>query len=254
MTDAAALWDLSVRDIVEDLSAHASLGRVQEWPGAIGILDSPIPFPCYVHGVEADLALILEQLLRSRPVPKLHVVADHPDLALVEAAGWVAEQRVTQMVLTELHRVRHCPPVPGVSYERLAIPQGIPAFYAGMTAGFGEELGDAEEELPREVIVTQGIWLFVARDGQGQVIGTAGARRRGQGANLFAISVVPEHRGRGIGGALTALASQAMLDAGACSVQLHATEAGHGVYERTGFATAGAWLFYRPATGTPATE
>lgn len=251
MTD---LWAMAVNDILEDLRAHVAEpgGTLLERPGVMGLLDSPIPFPCYVHTVDADLPGILPLLEACRPVPRLHVVDGHPALGLLADRVWPLEQRVRQMVLQTGDHLPddECPA--DVVLGAAPIPQGIPAFHAAMAAGFGDDLEDAERELPAEVITSQGICLFVARDQGGRIIGTAGARRRGRGANLFAISVVPEHRGRGIGGALTVRASRAMFEAGAQSVQLHATEAGHRVYERAGFEVAGRWSCYRPPVTGPA--
>ena len=250
MREAAELWAIAIGDIEDDLrSRHVELGgRLVESPGMIGLLNSPIPYPCYVHADEADLRNVLPRLLNSRPVPRVHLISSHPDRDLLEESGWQVQQEVTQMVLPRSAASSTCPSIDGVTFEELEIPEGIASFYAGMTAGFGDALGDAEEELPREVIATQGIHLFVARDDADQVIGTAGARRRSGGANLFAISVVPGHRDRGIGSALTALASLAMFETGACSIQLYATEEGHRVYERAGFGVAGHWAFYRPTS------
>jgi len=115
-----------------------------------------------------------------------------------------------------------------------------------MDIGFEAQPGSAVGWLPPEVIGAYGIGAFVARQGSDDVIGTAAWRRRARGAQLFAISVHPDHRKRGLGGALTTVAAEAALRSGVDFVQLQATDAGYHVYERAGFGRAGGWVFYRP--------
>lgn len=239
---------MAVGDIRDDLRQRAPGlgGTLLDEPGVIGMLSPAIPFPCYVYDAAADLAAVMPRLLASSPVPRVHITEAHPGRDQLEGAGWDLDQCVTQMVLPLAQRFGPAPDVPGVELERVVVPDGIEEFHAAMSAGFGDALDHPEAEVPRDVILSQGIRLFVARDENGAILGTAGARRRSRGATLFAISVLPKARGRGIGSALTTRATEEMFDAGASSVQLQATVAGHSVYEHAGFGMAGRWVFYRP--------
>lgn len=57
----------------------------------------------------------------------------------------------------------------------------------------------------------------------------------GRTAGLYDVAVLPGHRGRGLGTAVTAALVDAARDAGCTEAVLHATELGVGVYERLGF-------------------
>jgi ribosomal protein S18 acetylase RimI-like enzyme len=237
------LWDLAVTEILGTVAgSHDRFGgRLVELPGASGVVGSEIPIPCWVHDRDADLRGVLDALAAGGEPGPVHIVDDHPDQALLLRAGWELDERVTEMVLLER-------PATGphtVRVERVAVPDGVDALYAAMARGFEVSPEEPEAWLPRQATEVEGVQLFLARGPDGEAIGTAGLRRRVRGAGLFAISVPPEHRGRGIGEALTRHAAQAAFDHGAELVQLQASPDGYGVYARVGFQPAGRWAFYR---------
>ena len=249
------LWRLAVDDIVADTRAAYERfgGELIERPGVIGIVNSRIPRDCWIYEPDVELDDLLRQLAASSPRPQVNLVAAHSGHALVEAAGWVVDEHTTQMVLPTADALVGVDAPPGVRIEPVIVPNGIDELHAAMDAGFEAKPGSAVGWLPREVIVTYQIGLFVARQPTGDVIGTAGWRRRARGAQLFAISVHPDHRRLGLGGALTTVAAEAALASGLDFVQLQATDAGYHVYERAGFGRAGGWTFYRPDDAGAAT-
>lgn len=242
------LWESAVADVIATARQTYDKygGELFERPGVIGVVNSRILIDCWVYGDDVDLGPVLAYLKTTAPWPNLNVVMSHPDLALVEKAGWIIEEQATQMVLPRRDALVAVEPPPGVRIEPVVVPDGIAEFHAAMNVGFGGSPGDAESWLPTEVILTSGPGLYVARDENAAVVGTAAWRRRVRSGSLFAISVPPAHRGRGIGGALTTAASAAAFDSGVEFVQLQATAAGHHVYERAGFRVAGVWMFHRP--------
>ncbi len=82
----------------------------------------------------------------------------------------------------------------------------------------------------------------------GRLVGAAAASCHGQAGWVGHMVVAPEHRGRGIGGRLTAEAVQVLRSAGCATVLLAATPLGQPVYRRLGFVVDG---WYRVFTGEP---
>lgn len=81
--------------------------------------------------------------------------------------------------------------------------------------------------------------VFLAEE-DGVALGTGAALRMGTTGWIGGVCVVPEARGRGLGGAITAAAVEWLRDRGAATVLLYATALGQPVYERLGFVTDGA--------------
>ena len=79
---------------------------------------------------------------------------------------------------------------------------------------------------------------LVALDGR-RVVGTCRVLLENGVARLGRMAVDPEHRGRGVGGALLSEADGAMLDAGAQRIRLHAQTTSRGVYDRAGYEPRG---------------
>jgi len=236
------LWGLAVRAILATVvEGHGRFGgHLVELPGAAGVVGSAIPIPCWVHDPTADLRAVIDALAAAGEPGPVHIVAEHPQQNLLVNEGWKLEERVTEMVLLDR-------PEPGpypVSIDRVEVPSGLDEFYAAMARGFEVSGNEPETWLPRPAAAVDGVNLFLARDDDGHVIGTAGMRRRGPGAGLFAISVPPALRGRGLGEALTRHASAFAFDLGAEHVQLQASPDGYSVYERVGFRPVGRWVFY----------
>jgi GNAT superfamily N-acetyltransferase len=75
---------------------------------------------------------------------------------------------------------------------------------------------------------------LIARVG-GEVVGTGVATKYGRSGWIGHVFVRPDHRGRGLGTALTAAALAWLQAAGCESILLAATDAGRHLYERLGF-------------------
>jgi GNAT superfamily N-acetyltransferase len=238
------LWQLAVDELRTSTRTFAETfgGELLLLPGVSGVLHGAVPLPCWVYDVTADLRAVVHRCAGT--ATPLHVIADHPDQDVLREAGWHFADAVTEMVL--LSSAGAGPPAPaGVVVEGVRL-EGLDEFYAAMAVGFETSPDAPERWLPRAAGRTDGVQLLLARDRDGRAVGTAGLRRRGRGASLFAISVPPSLRGRGIGAALTAHAARAAFDLGAELVQLQASAAGLPVYERAGFRAAGHWAFYEP--------
>jgi GNAT superfamily N-acetyltransferase len=239
------LWRVAVEELrlSSQVGAETFGGHLFELPGVVGVLGGSLPLPCWVYEPTADLEAVAARFAGSGSA--VHVVADHPDQELLLGGGWQVAEALTEMVLVPPLGEQPAAP-PGVVIEHVQVPEGVAEFYATMARGFEAAESAPEMWLPRAATETQGVQLLLARDQRRAPVGTAGLRRRGRGASLFAISVPPSHRGRGIGTALTARAAQAAFGRGAELVQLQASAAGLPVYERAGFRAAGDWVFYEP--------
>lgn len=75
---------------------------------------------------------------------------------------------------------------------------------------------------------------YLARDGETPVAASVVVTSHGV-AGIFAVATLPESRGRGIGGAITAVPLHAARDAGYRVGVLQASERGYPVYRRLGF-------------------
>ena len=91
-------------------------------------------------------------------------------------------------------------------------------------------------------------FAFVARTDRGEIVGKAWCAmiprvpRPGQmgrySADIQSVFVVPEHRGRGLGSALVAAATDHALGRGAARVVVHSSRRAVQVYERLGFVSS----------------
>jgi GNAT superfamily N-acetyltransferase len=94
---------------------------------------------------------------------------------------------------------------------------------------------------------------FVA-EVDGAIAGTAVATANGHAGWIGTVFVAPGSRGRGIGGALTDAAIEALVDAGCGTLVLVATEEGRPMYERRGFVVETSYLILEAdGTGSDAT-
>jgi GNAT superfamily N-acetyltransferase len=89
---------------------------------------------------------------------------------------------------------------------------------------------------------------LVARDGDGQVVGTAVATRYPKSGWIGHVFVRPDHRGQGLGTILTEAAIRHLRTAGCETLLLASTDAGRHLYERLGFVVEGS---YRELRGRP---
>ena len=94
---------------------------------------------------------------------------------------------------------------------------------------------------------TTELWLGL-RDAGGALIAVGGMQRLASGApHLAGIVVATAHRGRGLGGAVTAaLTRRALLDSGVCTLGMYSDNAtARNLYHRLGYCTAYAWASRR---------
>ncbi len=94
---------------------------------------------------------------------------------------------------------------------------------------------------------TTELWLGL-RDREGELIAVGGMQRLASGApHLAGIVVATPHRGRGLGGAVTAaLTRRALDDSGVCTLGMYSDNAtARGMYHRLGYCTAYAWASRR---------
>jgi len=110
-----------------------------------------------------------------------------------------------------------------------------PAAAAVVAGGWGDR-GSFFEFVAR----AQGCRPFVAED-RGTIVGTGVATINGPVGWVGTIFVSPEHRGHGLGMALTQAVAQALEAAGCRSLVLVATQQGRPMYERIGFAVQTAY-------------
>jgi ribosomal protein S18 acetylase RimI-like enzyme len=76
---------------------------------------------------------------------------------------------------------------------------------------------------------------FLARDGQGRVVGTSVATRYANTGWIGHVFVRPEVRGHGLGTRMTSVAMDVLQRAGCPTILLVATDLGRPIYERMGF-------------------
>lgn len=177
--------------------------------------------------------------------PRLEVVeACWPGLVpALERHGFVVEHRLLGLACAPGGLVG-APPPPGVTLEpvlraadgalvREFLDLGISVFADEEPAEPWEPTGDADVAVFREA----GAEGVIARDPQGGAIGRAAWIRPQLGvAEIVGVGVVPEHRRRGIAGAMTAAASAAAFAAGADLAFLTPGSDGAArVYARAGF-------------------
>ena len=174
--------------------------------------------------------------------------------AVVEDQGWTLSERVPIMVVTP--EALTLPPAPdGLSIERLGAdtPEDmIRRFWQAQDEAFVDE---PNEELTPELLAR---WRERAADSfhfaavlGDDVIGTAIAMRVVSGVSeVVGVATVPEHRRRGIAGAVTGAAVAAAFAGGAQVAFLSAADAGaERIYARAGFRLAG---WQRGYDGPPA--
>ena len=76
---------------------------------------------------------------------------------------------------------------------------------------------------------------FLARDGEGRVVGTSVATRYANTGWIGHVFVRPEFRGHGLGTRMTSVAMAVLQRAGCPTILLAATDLGRPIYERMGF-------------------
>lgn len=244
----------AITDIEEAFAAHWSLfgkwpkGELHEEDGVLWF-ETPIAHLPYngvirtrIGGAGDSVIAHLISRFRSRDVQFFWLV--HPssrpaDLGeRLTAAGVPVVETATGMSL-ELDRWEAPTPPEGVTYREVLDERDLLSYHR-LTAAYWE-LADSDsaavEELQRALApgrVPGHRYLALV---DGSVVGKGYVSLAGPPgvAALFAMSVLPAARGRGIAGGLTALLVQRAKDAGSRRVVLHSSEMARSVYRRVGF-------------------
>jgi ribosomal protein S18 acetylase RimI-like enzyme len=127
---------------------------------------------------------------------------------------------------------------PGVEAFRVDGPERFAQFVEAMMRGFGEDPLVARALAALHDVVGSGEdaeWQpFVAvRDGE--VVGSSGLQLGGGVAGIYNVATAPEHRGRGIGSAMTVVAMRWARDHGFDTAVLGSSPLAVPLYERLGF-------------------
>jgi RimJ/RimL family protein N-acetyltransferase len=204
------------------------------------ILQTP-PFPVLVATLPAGSAPDLIMRLGANTGLPAAINLPSPDAAGFGAA-W-AQETGGSAIAAERSRL--------FRLERLVPPEPVPPGAARVAGpgdrelliewhvAFGEEAHGSDEIAERTVddrLSHAGLTLWEA---DGQPVAMAGSTREVAGVvRIAGVYTAPAHRQRGYGGAITAVASQAALDAGASAVVLFtdlANPTSNALYQRLGY-------------------
>jgi GNAT superfamily N-acetyltransferase len=233
--NAATSWDgyVALRRAATAASARVLGQTMIERPGLISTASRREDHPGGSVFVHSDPGGELRSFFRSQN-PSYVEVADDTGNALTtlldEGCRSTSELAVMGLVTASLNLDGQLPPV-----SLSAVTMRSTDDVAELSALLG-----AVEEIPVEAAVRyctelgglDDLRLTVARDAAGLVVGSAGVRRFGAVGLVMLVQTHPDHRRRGIAGALV---SHAIRDSGIDRAFLVATQSGRGVYERVGF-------------------
>jgi RimJ/RimL family protein N-acetyltransferase len=212
---------------------------------ADGLIDGAFlqtpPFPLLVATLPAGSAADLITQLGSDAKPPAAVNLSSTDEAAFGAA-WAsaADGSATAALRSRLHRLeRLVPPDPAPPGAARVADPGDRELLIEWHVAFGKEAGTFAENAARTVddrLSHDGLTLWEAG---GMPVAMAGSTREVAGViRIATVYTVPAHRQRGYGGAVTAVTSQAALDAGASAVVLFtdlANPTSNALYRRLGY-------------------
>jgi GNAT superfamily N-acetyltransferase len=149
------------------------------------------------------------------------------------------------------------PPAPPPGRPRVAGPadrEVVARFVGGFHEDVGEDHrpGTADDDRTAAVLIADGrLWLWETPTTEGEGPGTVVAMARASGAQAGVARVgpvytVPEARGRGFGGAVTAAATRAVIDGGATAVLYTQLDnpTSNALYQRLGYEVVAEVLRY----------
>lgn len=243
-------WDAYVAFRTRALQRLAALtgGRLVEEPGAVRLVSAD-------DGVRGGL--LLWDAVAAEPLREVLVADSAPqwvallppaaELAPVVAdSGWDRQEQRVAMAMPDLSRLRPPPVPPDVVIGPVAVRQasdGISLEDAvRLSVLYGEDPSASSRDLELEAQLLRrlsGIRFFAALDADGQCVATGGSRVVDGAALVAGVATLPSYRRRGIGTAITAVALQAAVEAGAREAFLDSSPAGVGIYRRLGFAEIG---------------
>lgn len=210
-----------------------------------------IPFFSGVHccGRHLDLGALgraEEAVSRVEPVHRVDVreCVDAAIAPWAEARGYVRAASPPAMVLT------------GAAFDAVS-RRSDPRVRAAARADVHRwhEVGMEVFELPvegtralaPESLADDPAWLVWIAEVGSEIVGTALGIRTGDTVGVFNVTVRPEHRGAGIGAALTAAVVADGARCGATWAYLQSSDEGLRVYEGLGFRTVDTWSTYLPS-------
>ena len=116
-------------------------------------------------------------------------------------------------------------------------PEDVAAAMRMSAAAFGLDEAACRSAFPSAFLETEGNDLWVAED-DGALVGSGVFIRTGDHVGIYDMATPPTQQRRGIGRAILAGAMAHYQALGVARFTLGATEAGYGLYERTGFTVA----------------
>jgi GNAT superfamily N-acetyltransferase len=161
-----------------------------------------------------------------------HEAACAPGL---EAAGYVRWRAVPAMLLDPISRAPG-PARKGLEVRAVDGPDALEAFRRTAFAGFGLPPGAARLFLTEQLAARPDVTFLLGRIG-GEPACTSALVSSGPVAGIYWVATLAEHRGRGLGAAITWAAVEAGLERGCRFASLQASQMGAPVYARMGFAT-----------------
>lgn len=136
-----------------------------------------------------------------------------------------------------------------IEIARVASDDHVRAHRETSALVFGTPPGVSEALSPPAALASDRCGYFLALAGE-DVVGTSVSFVSGDVVGIFGVTTLAQHRGRGIGAALTQRAIDYGRDHGATLAFLQASEAGFSVYLRMGFEVIGHHRFFH-ADATP---
>lgn len=232
MTDDAALADRVAAACLADAAAAAA-----QTPGAPGRQTALVDgVRCVVYGV-------------AEPWGAQAITFDEPRREAMEAAvAWLAQRAAGSMVTTRARYAGH-PALAGRVPDH-ELPAWVLADdrVSGMRDGTGLEIGPARDRdeyltvfgaelapLVTDADLTDPHRTYLVGRRHGVPVAIAMVRRTGDAAQVGAVVVLAQHRGRGYGTAISAAATSAALRSGAELVWLHSTPMSERIYARLGY-------------------
>jgi GNAT superfamily N-acetyltransferase len=227
-------------------SAYGDDPPVYGWhESADGLLDGAFlqtpPFPVLIATLPAGSpADLITRLGSNAKLPAAVNLSSADEAAFGAAWARAAHGRATAVQRSRLHRLeRLVPPDPAPpGAARVAGPDDRDLLIEWLVA-FGQEASTFAENATRTVddrLSHDGLTLWEAG---GSPVAMAGNTREVAGVvRIGPVYTLPAHRQRGYGGAVTAVASQAALDAGASAVVLFtdlANPTSNALYQRLGY-------------------
>jgi ribosomal protein S18 acetylase RimI-like enzyme len=208
--------------------------------GSLRLFVSRAPWPYYGRpsGRDGDHGSDLARLVarqRELDIPVALEWVDEVTPWLAAAAAGAALQ-VERYPLLVLEAPRPAPAIEGVNVRIAdADDPAIPAARAAIHRAFGSEGGGGDAEYAREQI-RKGLSVMAIADTPEGPVGGGIANPRQDTAELVGIGVLPEHRRRGIGQAITATLTDELARRGVTTVFLSAgSDSIARIYERAGF-------------------